>query len=130
MKDQKKAAFDLPYSPVRQVPPGYTIFYVSGHTGVDIPTRTASPDIVGQTRKLFTNLIETLKAEGLNIDNVVKTTVFLVDMADSAVFNEVYASMFNDPKPARSTVAVRELPRVADVPLLVEIEAIVAVKPE
>jgi len=130
MEDSKKAAFNLPYSPTRQVPAGYTLFYVSGHTGVDIPTKTASPDIAAQTRKLFANLVETLNAEGLGLDDIVKTTVFLVDMADAEAFNRVYGSMFNNPKPARSNVAVRELPRVANVPLLVEIEAVAAVKPK
>ena len=81
-----------------------------GHTGVDIPTKTASPDIATQTRKLFANLVETLSAEGLGLDDIVKTTVFLVDMADAEAFNKVYGSIFNDPKPARSNVAVRELP--------------------
>jgi 2-iminobutanoate/2-iminopropanoate deaminase len=58
----------------------------------------------------------------------VKTTVFLTDMADFAAVNEVYLSAFPEPRPARTCVAVAELPRVANVPLSVEIEA-VAMRP-
>ena len=60
---------------------------------------------------------------GTDIGHVVKTTVFLVDMADFALMNEVYAEFFGDHRPARSTVAVASLPRGARV----EIEAVAAV---
>lgn len=118
---QNKTAFDLPYSSV--YPAGNT-YYISGHTGVDIPTKTASSDITEQTQKAFANLAETLKKYGLSFDNIVKTTVFLTDMGDFSAVNNVYTTYFRDPKPARTTVAVRELPRVANIPLRVEIEAI------
>lgn len=122
MKDtQKPAGFNLPYSPVYQIENTY---YISGHTGVDTLTGKASPDIVEQTMKLFDNISASLMQYGLNLDNIVKTTVFLTDMSDFAAMNKVYATYFNSPLPARSTVAVRELPRVADVPLKVEVEAI------
>ena len=57
---------------------------------------------------------------GLSFDNVVKTTIFLADMADFAKVNEIYAKCFKEPYPARSTVAVKTLPKDA----LVEIEVI------
>ena len=119
------AAFGLPYSTIRQVGDFY---FIAGHTGADASTKTAAPDIKGQTTKLFENLAATLKEYGLTFNDIVKTTVFLADMGDFAAMNEVYVTYFADPKPARSTVAVKELPRVADVPLKVEIEA-VAYKP-
>lgn len=116
------AAFGLPYSPIRRVGDWY---FISGHTGVDIPTKTADPDIKIQTAKLFANLADTLKTHNLMFNDIVKTTIFLTDMDDFAVVNEVYTAYFHgEQKPARSTVAVRELPRVADIPLKIEIEAI------
>lgn len=121
MTGSANAAFGIPYSTIRQAGDFY---YISGHTGVNITAKTASPDIKDQTRDLFKNLEETLKIYGLNFNHIVKTTVFLTSMEDFAQMNEVYATYFSDPKPARSTVAIRELPRVADIPLRVEIEAI------
>ncbi len=120
--DDNKAAFNLPYSPVRQVG---NMYFVSGHTGVDIATASASLGVTEQTHKVFKNLKVTLQAHGLTLDDIVKTTIFLTDMGDFPAVNEVYANYFKDPKPARSTVAVRELPRVAgDTNLKVEIEAV------
>lgn len=121
MNQSTNAAFGLPYSTIRQVGDFY---YISGHTGVDLSTKTAAPDIKGQTINLFKNLEETLKTYNLDFNDIVKTTVFLTDMGEFAAMNEVYVTYFNDLKPARSSVAIRELPRVANVPLKVEIEAI------
>lgn len=115
------AAFGLPYSTIRKVGDFY---YLSGHTGVNIETKTAAPDVKSQTEDLFRNLADTMKVYDLRFDDFIKTTVFLTDMGDFAEMNSVYVTYFKDPRPTRSTVAIRELPRVADVPLLVEIEAI------
>jgi 2-iminobutanoate/2-iminopropanoate deaminase len=79
--------------------------------------------IVEQTTRTMENLRAILTAAGTSLSQVVKTTVFLVDMADFALMNEVYAEFFGDHRPARSTVAVASLPRGARV----EIEAIAAV---
>jgi 2-iminobutanoate/2-iminopropanoate deaminase len=66
-----------------------------------------------------------MEEAGLELDDVVKTTVFLTDMGNFAAMNEVYEKHFTAPHPARSAIGVRELPRVAgDTPLLVEIEAV------
>ena len=78
--------------------------------------------IAEQTERVLQNIRAILQAGGLDLANVVKTTVFLVDMADFAAMNEVYAGAFGDHRPARSTVAVAALPRGARV----EIEAIAA----
>lgn len=80
-------------------------------------------DIKLQTRQALTNASEVLKAAGIDLTHVVKTTVFLSDMANFAAMNEVYATFFKEPFPARSAVAVKELPKGA----LVEVEC-VAVK--
>jgi 2-iminobutanoate/2-iminopropanoate deaminase len=76
-------------------------------------------DIKEQAEQVIKNLKAVLEAAGSSLDNVVKTTCFLADMQDFAPFNEVYAKYFPG-KPARSAVAVKQLPRNA----LVEIEAV------
>lgn len=112
---------NLPYTPIKQVGNWY---FISGQIGKDMRTNMAARDIVEQTNQLFENLDAVLAGAGLNKQDIVKTTVFLVDMGNFAAMNEAYASYFEQPYPARSTVAVKELPRVADQPMLVEIEAI------
>jgi len=89
-----------------------------------IPLNPETGDIAGttvkeQTRQVIKNLKAVLEAGGSSLDKVLKTTCFLSDMGDFAPFNEVYGEYFTG-KPARSTVAVKELPRK----VLVEIEAI------
>ncbi len=75
--------------------------------------------VAGQLGRAIENLAALLAAEGASLDQVVKTTVFLVDMADYAEMNEVYCAGFGDHRPARSAVAVAALPLGA----VVEIEA-------
>ena len=79
--------------------------------------------IAAQTRQVLENLKAVLEAGGSSMDRVVKATVFLKDMADFAAMNEVYAEYLGNSKPARSTVAVAELPRGA----LIEIDLIAVV---
>jgi 2-iminobutanoate/2-iminopropanoate deaminase len=76
--------------------------------------------VAEQTDRALRNLTAILDAAGASLDRVVKTTVFLADLADFAAMNDVYAQHFSSPFPARSTVAVNGLPKGA----LVEIEAI------
>ncbi len=73
-----------------------------------------------QAKQVLKNLSEVLKEAGSSMDRVVKTTIFLADMDDFAAINEIYAQAFGDHKPARSTVAVKTLPKNA----LIEIEAV------
>jgi 2-iminobutanoate/2-iminopropanoate deaminase len=73
-----------------------------------------------QTERVLANIRAILEAERLDLSTVVKTTVYLVDMADFAAMNTVYATAFGDHRPARSTVAVAALPRGARV----EIDAV------
>jgi 2-iminobutanoate/2-iminopropanoate deaminase len=82
--------------------------------------------IAEQTTRALENLRAVLKEAGSDFSQVVKTTVFLVDMADFAAMNEVYGRFFGDHRPARSTVAVAALPRGARV----EIELIAQVRGE
>ena len=80
--------------------------------------------VADQARQVLTNVSAVLEAAELTLGDVVKTTVFLVDMADFGEMNGVYAEFFAEPFPARSTVAVAGLPKCASV----EIE-VVAVRP-
>lgn len=90
--------------------------YCSGQIPIDPVTgEFVSNDIAGQTEQVLKNLSAVLEAGGTNLGNVVKTTVFLADMSDFAVMNEVYAKYFNENKPARATVQAARLPRDAKV---------------
>ncbi len=75
-----------------------------------------------QTTQALTNAGEILKAAGTDLSHVVKTTVYLADMGDFSAMNEVYAQFFSEPYPARSAVAVKDLPKGA----LVEVEVLAA----
>jgi 2-iminobutanoate/2-iminopropanoate deaminase len=97
--------------------------FCSGQLGLDPATgEFAASDVQGQTRRALENLKAVLEAAGSDLAHVVKTTVFLADMADFKAMNEAYGAFFPGNPPARSTVAVRELPRGG----LVEIEAVAA----
>lgn len=81
-------------------------------------------DVVVQAVRVLKNLEAVLEEAGSSLDSVVKTTIFLANMDDFALVNEVYGEAFGSHKPARSTVAVKTLPKNA----LVEIEAIAVIK--
>ena len=98
--------------------------YAAGQIPLDPTTgQLISGDIQAQTERVLENLRAVLAAAGSSLDGVVKTTVFLKSMGDFAAMNEVYARYFTDTAPARSTIAVADLPRGA----LVEIEYIALV---
>ena len=98
--------------------------YTSGQIPVD-PTngKVISTEITEQAQQVMKNLQAVLEEGGSNLNSVIKTTCFLTDMADFAAFNEVYGSYFGDHKPARSCVAVKELP----LNVRVEVEAIAVI---
>jgi len=107
-----------PYSQAVEV--GDMVF-VSGQLPVDPATGEFVPGGVRElTRRSLTNIKNILAATGLTMEHVVKTTVFLADMADFAEMNEAYASFFEGVAPARSAMAVKTLPKGARV----EIECI------
>ncbi len=110
-----------PYS--QAIDSGAGLVFVSGQLPID-PATGAFPEggIREQTRQSLLNARAILEAAGLGLGNVVKTTVFLADMGDFAAMNEVYAQFFAAPYPARSSVAVKTLPKGA----LVEVECIAA----
>ena len=92
------------------------LLFVSGQVPLDPATGTiVEGDIAAQTHQVFANLAAVLKAGGRSFADVVKTTVFLADMNDFTVVNEVYGSYFTQPYPARATVEVARLPKDARV---------------
>ena len=121
IKTDKAPAAIGPYS--QAIDPGCVLVFVSGQLPID-PATGAFPEggVKEQTRQSLLNASAILQAAGLGLQDVVKTTVFLADMGDFAAMNEVYASFFTEPFPARSAVAVKTLPKGA----LVEVECIAA----
>ena len=96
--------------------------FASGQLPIDPATGIMPEGIEAQTAMSLANVKAILAAAGLTTDNVVKTTVFLADMAEFAAMNVVYSKNFSEPFPARSAVAVKDLPKGARV----EIEVIAA----
>jgi 2-iminobutanoate/2-iminopropanoate deaminase len=100
------------------------LLFVSGQIPLDPQTGTlVSGDVAAQTRQVFRNLGEILAAAGASFDNVVRVTVYLADMNDFPVMNDVYATFFNPPAPARATIQAARLPRDAriEIDLIAEI---------
>jgi 2-iminobutanoate/2-iminopropanoate deaminase len=109
-----------PYSPAVRTG---NLLFLSGQIPLDPGTgQLVEGDIRAQTTRVLQNLGELLKAGGADFSNVVRTTIFLTDLGDFAVVNEIYATYFTPPYPARATVQVARLPR----DVRVEIDAIAA----
>lgn len=99
------------------------LVFASGQLGLDPESGVLQEGIEAQARQAIVNLTSVLGAAGTGIDNVVKTTIFITDMANFATVNEIYGAAFAGDPPARSTVEVSGLPLGG----LVEIEAIALV---
>ena len=89
------------------------LVFVSGQIPVDPASGKMADTVEAQAKQALTNLSNVLAAAGLEMKNVVKTVVFLADLADFAVVNEIYASFFEAPFPARSCVEVAAIPKGA-----------------
>ena len=88
--------------------------FVSGQIPIDPATgQVVAGDAAAQTRRVMENLGEILKAAGCSFDQVVRTTVYLADIAEFSAMNEVYGQFFSAPAPARSTIQAARLPRDA-----------------
>lgn len=107
--------------PYSQAVKAGNVLYLSGQIGMNPATgELVSDDVREQTARALQNMKAVLAAAGATAENVVKTTVFLTDMADFQAVNSVYAETFSSDAPARSCVAVAALPKGAKV----EVEAV------
>ena len=98
--------------------------FISGQSPVNPETNeVVERDIVVQTNQVMENIKSILESEGLSLNNIVKTTIFLQDMEQFSTVNEIYAKHLGDHRPARSTVEVSRLPK----DVLIEIEVIAAI---
>jgi reactive intermediate/imine deaminase len=96
--------------------------YLSGQIGLDPATGQLQEGVEAQIRQAFTNLQAVAEAAGASLDQAVKLTLFLTDLSHFAKVNEIMATFFGEPYPARSTVGVASLPKGA----LFEADAIIA----
>jgi len=97
-----------------------SLVYCSGQIGLNPETGELADGVENQTHQILKNLQAVLQEAGSDLEKVLKTTIFITDIADFVKVNEIYESYFADHKPARATVAVSALPKGA----VVEIEAI------
>ena len=110
-----------PYSPALRVG---NLLFLSGQIPLDPASgQLVTGDIRAQATRVLENLGELLKAAGAGFGQVARTTIFLADISDFAVVNEIYATYFSEPYPARATVQVARLPR----DVRIEIDAIAVV---
>lgn len=111
-----------PYSQAIAASGGETV-WVSGQVPLTPAGELAAHDVAGQTRQCLANIAAILREAGGVMDDVVKTTVFMTDLADFGAMNEVYAEAFGSVPPARATIGVAALPAGASV----EIEAVAVI---
>lgn len=98
--------------------------FLSGQLGLDPQTMTMVEGLEAQTHQTFKNIKAVLATFNKDLSDVIKTTIFLINMEDFAQVNIIYADYFGDHRPARSTIAVKQLPKNG----LIEIECIVSEK--
>lgn len=96
------------------------LVFCSGQIGIDPNTGNLQEGIENQTRQTLNNINEVVRASGSNLSHILKTTIYLSDMKNYALVNQIYGEYFNDHKPARATVEVARLPKDC----LIEIDAI------
>ncbi len=118
-KEVRSGSAPAPVGPYSQAVDAGAV-YCAGQIGADPATGNLAEGVAAQTARALSNLEGVLSAAGLSLSDVVKTTVFLADMADFALMNEAYGRRFTAPFPARSTVQAAALPKGARV----EIDAI------
>ncbi|MEK6685102.1 MAG: Rid family detoxifying hydrolase [Pseudomonadota bacterium] len=107
------------YSQAVRVSGGDTV-YLSGQIGLDATTMQMVNGIEAQIQQVFLNLSAVATASGGNLNNIVKLNIFLTDLENFALVNEIMASYFTQPYPARAAIGVKALPRGA----LVEMDAV------
>ena len=125
MQEVRTGAAPAPVGPYSQAVAHAGLLFASGQIPLDPATgRLVEGDVEAQTRRVLANLAAVLEAGGASLASVVRTTIYLVDLAEFARVNAVYAEHFaRDPKPARATVQVAALPLGARV----EIDALAVI---
>jgi 2-iminobutanoate/2-iminopropanoate deaminase len=109
-----------PIGPYNQAVQYGNMLFVSGQIALDAESgELVQGDIQAETRKVMENLKAILAEAGMSFDNVIKTTIFLMDMGQFAQVNEVYGSYFGENAPARETVQVAGLPKAVNVEISV-----------
>lgn len=109
-----------PIGPYNQAVQFGNLLFVSGQIPLDAATgNLVQDDIQAETRKVMENLAAILKEAGMDFSNVIKSTIFLMDMGKFAQVNEIYGSYFTENAPARETVQVAGLPRGVNVEISV-----------
>lgn len=109
-----------PIGPYSQSVLAGNLLFVSGQIAINPATgNLETTDTAGETTQVMRNLEAILNAAGLNFSHVVKSTIFLSDMSLFATVNEIYGSFFSEAFPARETVAVKQLPKNANVEISV-----------
>ena len=121
MKEIKTTNAPAAIGPYSQAIITGNMLYTSGQIPVNPETGAIAEGVEAQANQVFTNLKNLIAAAGSTINNTVKTTVFIKNMDDFAKINEIYATYFTEPFPARSCVEVARLPK----DVLLEVEAIV-----
>ena len=121
MKEIKTNNAPAAIGPYSQAVTVGNLLFTSGQIPIDPATGNIPESVEEQAHQAFTNVKNLIEAAGSSIDNVVKTTVFIKNMEDFAKINEIYATYFTEPYPARSCVEVARLPK----DVLLEVETIV-----
>lgn len=127
MKKQTVSTTEAPRAlgPYSQAIRWGNLLFLSGQVGIDPETgKLVEGGVEAQARRVFKNMAAILTAAGIDFSGLLKTTVFLKDMAHFKMVNEIYAAHVPEPYPARSAVAIKELPLGAEV----EIEAIAMIE--
>jgi 2-iminobutanoate/2-iminopropanoate deaminase len=119
-REVRSGSAPQPIGPYSQAVESGDSVFCSGQIGLDPSTGNLEQGLVQQTRRALSNLREVLRASGLDLENVTKTSVYMTDLGQFAQMNEEYSRHFKAPFPARTTVQVAALPKGA----LVEIDAI------
>lgn len=121
-REIRGVAAPTPIGPYSHAIEAKELVYTSGFIGLDPATGNVVEGIQAQTALALSHIREVLKAAGLALDDVVKTTVYMTDLAEFGKMNEEYAKHFTQPYPARTTIQVSAIPKAAKV----EIEAVAA----
>lgn len=109
-----------PIGPYSQAIEHENLIYLSGQIGINPLDSSISQDIKIQTKQVFDNIQNILKEANSSLENVIKVEIFLKNISDFAIVNEIYASLFGSHKPARQTIGGLDLPKGA----LIEISCI------